>query len=255
MEPSCGTGKWRGLPPGNERPRTRSDASDRRYEALDVAIREAPRLSGAAARDPPADRPRPIARRDRAVLGCHRMSDPRRPSRRKDRLIQTRVPRDLESTLKEEARKRRLSVSHLIRNILEDAFHLVDGVVVEVDNLVTDSVGLAGQLKREAQRLASGARGLVADAAPPAEEAVERRAKGRRRRASRPSARSQAPPEDATTTGIADVSAWNPVILNRPEDCSGCARELRRGSRAFLGLSDDPQAPRVWLCPRCAGRL
>ena len=49
-----------------------------------------------------------------------------REERRKDRLIQTRVPRDLESTLKREARRRRLTVSHLIRNVLEDAFQLVD---------------------------------------------------------------------------------------------------------------------------------
>jgi predicted DNA binding CopG/RHH family protein len=39
---------------------------------------------------------------------------------RKDRLIQTRVPRQLASTVKEEARRRRLTVSQLIRNVLEE---------------------------------------------------------------------------------------------------------------------------------------
>jgi hypothetical protein len=78
---------------------------------------------------------------------------------RKDRLIQTRVPQNLESTLKDEARKRRLSVSHLIRNVLEDTFHLVDNVVTEVDRVVSDSVGMAQTLRRDAQRLAATARG------------------------------------------------------------------------------------------------
>ena len=45
---------------------------------------------------------------------------------RKDRLIQTRVPRDLESTLKKEARRQGLTVSQLIRNILGSAFDLVE---------------------------------------------------------------------------------------------------------------------------------
>ena len=50
-------------------------------------------------------------------------------SERKDRLLQTRVPEKLETTLKDEARRRRTTVSQVIRSILEDTFHLVDGVV------------------------------------------------------------------------------------------------------------------------------
>ena len=59
---------------------------------------------------------------------------------RKDRLIQTRVPQNLESTLKDEARKRRLSVSHLIRNVLEDTFNLVDNVVVDLDGFALNRI-------------------------------------------------------------------------------------------------------------------
>lgn len=44
---------------------------------------------------------------------------------RKDRLIQTRVDRRLQKVLVEQARSRRISVSNLVRNILEDAFGLV----------------------------------------------------------------------------------------------------------------------------------
>ena len=45
---------------------------------------------------------------------------------RKDRLIQTRVDRRLQKVLLEEARRRRMSVSNLVRNVLEDAFNLAD---------------------------------------------------------------------------------------------------------------------------------
>src|SRR5262245_21419644 len=92
---------------------------------------------------------------------------------RKDRLIQTRVPQNLESTLKDEARKRRLSVSHLIRNVLEDTFNLVDNVVVDFDRVVNDSVEMAATLKRDAQRLAATARGETAHREEPEPELVE----------------------------------------------------------------------------------
>jgi hypothetical protein len=89
----------------------------------------------------------------------------RRP-RRKDRLIQTRVARDLESTLKREARRRRLTVSHLIRNILEDTFALVDNVVGGVDEIVSDSVELARRVGRDARRMAGAVREAVDDDEP-----------------------------------------------------------------------------------------
>ena len=53
----------------------------------------------------------------------------RRPapeSERKDRVIQTRVPQDLEDSLRHAAERERVTVSHLIRNVLEDSFRLVD---------------------------------------------------------------------------------------------------------------------------------
>lgn len=50
---------------------------------------------------------------------------------RKDRLIQTRVDRRLQKVLVEQARSRRISVSNLVRNILEDAFGLVPAGAAE----------------------------------------------------------------------------------------------------------------------------
>lgn len=45
---------------------------------------------------------------------------------RKDRLIQTRVDRRLQKVLVDTARQRRISVSNLVRNVLEDAFGLAE---------------------------------------------------------------------------------------------------------------------------------
>jgi hypothetical protein len=73
---------------------------------------------------------------------------------RKDRLIQTRVADDLDTTLREEARKRRLSVSQLIRNVLEDTFNLVDDVVNE-------TAKLAQTVRRDALRIRDSAQGLA----------------------------------------------------------------------------------------------
>lgn len=150
---------------------------------------------------------------------------------RKDRLIQTRVARDLESTLKREAERRRLTVSHLIRNILEDTFQLVDDVVANVDEIVTDSVELARRVGRDARRMAGAVRDAVAESAEPA----------------------QAP--DPVSPSLAHVYAWNPVVMNRVATCSGCGSALERGAHAFVGLSDEVDAPRTWLCASCREAL
>lgn len=118
---------------------------------------------------------------------------------RKDRLIQTRVDRRLQKVLIEQARSRRISVSNLVRNVLEDAFGLAQ----------------------------PGAGPMVVE--PPA--AVE-----------------PPPPLD-------HVLAWNPVILGREAECSRCARSLDAGDRALLGLSDDPEADKAWLCVECGDDL
>jgi hypothetical protein len=165
--------------------------------------------------------------------------------RPKDRLVQTRVPRDLESTLKREARRRRLTVSHLIRNILEDAFRLVDDVVANVDEIVNDSVDLARRAaraireevepEREEMRRHAEDRGDDEEPEPEAEE--PRRAK-----------REEVDP-------LGHVYAWNRVVLNRAASCARCGRSIPRGEEGFAGLSDHPFRARAWLCASCAGSL
>lgn len=122
-----------------------------------------------------------------------------RKAMRKDRLIQTRVDRRLQKVLVEEARNRRISVSNLVRNVLEDAFGLTE---------------------------------------PGAEPTVD------------PQTRAAAAPP-----ALDHVVAWNAVILGRDVECSRCAREMSAGHRGFIGLSEDQQAPRSWLCSECGDDL
>lgn len=175
-----------------------------------------------------------------------------REERRKDRLIQTRVPRDLESTLKREARRRRLTVSHLIRNILEDTFQLVDDVVANVDEIVTDSVELARRVGRDARRVADAVRDAVVEPETKAEPAATD-PPGAAPADAAPAATSGAAPD--APRPLAQVYAWNRVVANRAATCAHCATELTRGSDAFVGLSDAANGPRLWLCAACGESL
>lgn len=133
---------------------------------------------------------------------------------RKDKLVQARVPEDLDATLREEAKERRVTVSQLVRNVLEDTFNLVEGVVGNTARL-TESV------QRDARRIADSARGRKA----------------------------------APAAAFASVYAWQEVVVQKPGSCAKCGRALARGERAAVGLSDDPQAPRLWLCGGCLATL
>lgn len=115
---------------------------------------------------------------------------------RKDQLIQTRVDRRLQKVLVDQARARRISVSNLVRNILEDAFGL----------------------------------GVTAPAPEPE-------------------------PPSKPAPALDHVYAWNSVILGRAAECSRCGRALEAGGHALMGLSEDPKAPRAWLCVQCGEDL
>lgn len=175
-----------------------------------------------------------------------------REERRKDRLIQTRVPRDLESTLKREAHRRRLTVSQLIRNILEDTFQLVDDVVANVDEIVTESVELARRVGRDARRVADAVREAVVE--PAGDETATRASDGAAVDAA-PAVAAEPEPTRDDCAPLAHVYAWNRVTLNRPASCARCTTPLTRGSDGFVGLSDEPNGPRVWLCAACGESL
>lgn len=149
---------------------------------------------------------------------------------RKDRLIQTRVPESLESALKDEAVRRRLPVSQLVRNILEDTLHLVGDVVDGVDAIVQESIEMGRSVGRGVARARANITPSVTTDAAPAEPAVG-------------------------AAELDDVYAWNEVVPNKPAACSSCGVELLPGRTAFVGLRDDPSRGRAWACADCIAQL
>ncbi len=136
---------------------------------------------------------------------------------RKDQLVQTRVPGDLGQTLREAAKKNRVSVSQLIRNVLEDTFNLVDNVVAE-------TVSLGQTVRRDALRIAESA-------------------KGQRRRTPVPS-----------VSALGSVEAWQEVLLARDVECARCDAHLSKGTHALFGVGAVGRV-KVWLCVPCSKQI
>jgi hypothetical protein len=185
----------------------------------------------------------------------------------KDRLVQTRVPERLETVLKEEAQKRRLTVSHLIRNMLEDTLQLVDTVVAGAGEIALGSVDLAEQVKRDAEKIASTAREAVRSRSNPAKAPGEEPKTPNA--GVQPAPRGEAPvppqapppvvapaaPESNKLAALDHVLGWNQLVVNRPARCASCEKELPRGVSAHLGVSSNPAAAPTWICESCLGLL
>ena len=139
-----------------------------------------------------------------------RPPDPLEEDEPKDRVLHTRIPESLEDAIKSKARRLRIPVSNLVRNVLEQTFQLVEDVV-------GDGLEIASTARRGAERVREAATRVRA--------------------------------QDAGIYG------WQELILNRDERCRDCDRELDRGARACRGLSDQPNATPVFLCPGCVGRI
>jgi len=192
----------------------------------------------------------------------------------KDRLVQTRVPERLEHVLKAEAKKRRLTVSHLIRNVLEDTLELVDTVVQGAGDIVDAAGSVAEHIRRDAGKVAGSARSVVRrddadeDANDDEEDGDEEddarptmptgSAKARRGEPATGSSRSASSARDAAPAAApasVQVLAWNRVVVNLPVRCDRCDDAIERGAEAYLGLTATPGAPPVWRCARCVDLL
>ncbi|HVM98432.1 MAG TPA: hypothetical protein VMT89_18705 [Candidatus Acidoferrales bacterium] len=71
---------------------------------------------------------------------------------RQERWLHTRISPDLEEALKREARKQRTPVSLLVRNVLEGALDLVEGIVEDSFDIADTSRRFARRISRAAQR-------------------------------------------------------------------------------------------------------
>jgi hypothetical protein len=151
------------------------------------------------------------------------------PSReRKERVLHTRISEQLAADIRALADDLRVPVSNLVRNVLEEAFDAVERVSSDVGELVDDVIeeaGLATERYRHFRRRArerAHARAAAASAAAAVRREVEREA------------------EDAAADEdpLAQVVAWQPVVLAKPRRCARTGRDLRPGDRAYLGLGE-----------------
>ena len=79
-----------------------------------------------------------------------RRPDPPPDDELKPRVLHTRIPESLEDAIKTQARRLRIPVSNLVRNVLEQAFQLVEEVV-------DDSMEIAKTARRGAERVRDAA--------------------------------------------------------------------------------------------------
>jgi len=152
--------------------------------------------------------------------------------RRKERVLHTRISEPLAEDIRRMAEDLRVPVSNLVRNVLEEAFSVVEAVTDNVGDLIEDVVDEAERtrgrirsrrhsLRQRRRRRGAGHCSGAEDAAAPAERAEH--------------------PE---------VIGWQPLILNQPQSCADCEEPIERGERSFAGVTAAGLGD-VYLCRDC----
>jgi hypothetical protein len=159
---------------------------------------------------------------------------------RKEKVLHTRVSEPLDDAIRRAAEELRVPVSNLVRNVLEDVFDVVEKVTGNVGDLIDDlGDGGYGRVRRNrARHLARRFRREFGVARAEDDEEEEREV------------RAAPEPPKPPRQEFPDVVGWQPLILNGPQPCADCAREVAKGERAFVGLSASGLSGR-WLCPSC----
>jgi hypothetical protein len=128
---------------------------------------------------------------------------------RKERVLHTRVPDSLDRHIKRRARSLGMSVSTVVRNVLQTTFGLVEDIVSDSTDIALAATGQAAPARRDRGRAAA-------------------------------------------PTG--EVVAWQDAVLNLNAVCDQCNAILHKGSRAGIGVRDQP-GPRAIICPQCLAAL
>ena len=150
----------------------------------------------------------------------------RRHLGRKEHVLHTRISDDLADDIRRLAEDLRVPASNLVRNVLEEAFSVVETVTENVGEFVDDVVEEAARARTRMRHRRS--RG------------------GARRRPVRD--RDVDEPERAE---FPEVVGWQPMILNRKQSCADCEEPLERGEEAFVGLGATGFTHR-YLCSDCS---
>jgi ElaB/YqjD/DUF883 family membrane-anchored ribosome-binding protein len=219
-------------------------------------------------------------------------SDPAAGKNRKERVLHTRIPERLEDELKSVAEALRMPVSNLVRSILEDAIDAADragervetglqraartvhdeseriaervesslhraarAMHAERDRLTeraeTEVERAAGSFDEESERLVSRFGQVVQRAARTVQDEGQRFA-GRVAQVAQ-KVRAPAFVPAAGPEALAQVIAFQPVIVAVNTECAQCGRKLGVGDDAALGIGGDPAA-RVFVCGDCLPR-
>ena len=141
--------------------------------------------------------------------------DRRKRRQTKDRVLQARIPEELDEELRDRAEQLGLSVSTVVRNVLFNTFNLVEGVV-------SDSADIA--------------RAITGQKEPSSRS---------------PADRAMLEPADTGQEGA--VLGWQEVVLNQNGVCDNCNTILPIGERAAIGVPA-PSRP-VFMCLECLAAL
>ncbi len=164
---------------------------------------------------------------------------------RKERVLHTRISDQLDESLRNAADELRVPVSNLVRNVLEDVFNVVESVTDNVGDLVEDLVDEADSVR---DRLRGRQRHRHRRPAEPTRSDPDWQAAEREVSEMVDDEVVNDQPEDRPE--FPDVLGWQPLVLNGPQGCADCGRDMTRGDKAFLGLATGG-TPQHYLCPEC----
>jgi len=180
---------------------------------------------------------------------------------RKERVLHTRISEQLSEDIRRLAEDLRVPTSNLVRNVLEEVFTVVESVSDDVgeifDDVLSEAESARERIRRQGRARASygehrsrreGRRSSWADVA---EEEIRRD----EAREAVPPAEPQEPappppPPRPPRPAFEEVVGWQPLVLNQTQDCASCGRSIRRGSRAFVGQTEEGLS-RTALCRQC----
>ena len=150
---------------------------------------------------------------------------------RKERVLHTRISETLAKDIRRMAEDLRVPVSNLVRNVLEEAFSVVETMTDSVGDLIEEVVEGADRARQRVRQRRRAGRSPGGGA-------------GERRWDAGPSRAAVEQPE------FPEVVGWQPLILNQARDCAACARPLAAGAHGFAGVGEGrPSA--VFLCRDC----
>lgn len=117
----------------------------------------------------------------------------------KDRILNARIPEDLDRELREQAERLDMPVSQLVRGILQRTVDLVGNLSGNVEHLVSEVVEDVAGFRETVEAAAGGGRAAV----------------------------------------LRQIIGWQPIRCARTTRCWATGRDLQPGDNAWVGVRDD----------------